>query len=133
MFFNVAGGCPFGEFGRVVFIDIGHDGFEDVQGNRGFVRGVFQSAGRAGLRAHARALGGNGGFKVRDVRAEVGDKIGVEAEADEWRGEGGRVGLKGAGGIEQGLVAAAAGHEKFSIESRRAEERKGMRGVGDAE
>jgi len=45
------------------------------------VRGVFQSAGRPGLRARSRAFGGNGGFKVRDVRAEVGDKIGVEAEA----------------------------------------------------
>lgn len=133
VFFNVAGGRPFGEFGRIVFVDVGHDGFEDVQGNRGLVRGAFQSAGRPGLRAHARALGGNRGFKGGDVRAELREKGGGQSEADELRGERHRVGLKGAGGIEQRLVAAAAGHEEFSIESRRAEQRERVRGGGDAE
>ena len=133
MFFDVAGGRPGGEFGRIVFVDVGHDGFEDVQGNRGLVRGVFQSAGRPGLCAHARAFGSNRGFKGGDVRAELREKGGGQSEADELRGERRRVGLKGAGGIEQGLVAAAAGHEKFSIESRRAKQREGVRGGGDAE
>ena len=132
VFFDVAGGRPFGKFRRIVFVDVGHDGFEDVQGNRGFVRGVFQSAGGPGLRAHARALGGDGGFKIGDVRAELREKIRVKAERDELRGEGGGIGLKGTGGIEQRLIAAAAGHEEFSIESRRAEERERVRGVGDA-
>ena len=133
MFFNVAGGRPFGEFGRIVFVDVGHDGFEDVQGNRGFVCRVFQSASRSGLCSNARALGSNRGFKGGDVRAELREKGGGQSEADELRGERRRVGLKGAGGIEQGLVAAAAGHEKFSIESRRAKQHEGMNGGGDAE
>ena len=63
----------------------------------------------------------------------MGDEIGGEADADEWRGEGRGVRSKGAGGIEQGLVARAARHVKFSVESRRAEQDEGMNGVGDAE
>ena len=84
------------------------------------------------LRARARALGLDGRLKVGDVRAELRDKIGGQTEADELRGERRRVGLKGAGGIEQRRVAGAAGHEKFSLESRRAHQHEGMRGVGDA-
>ena len=132
VFFDVAGGGPFGEFGRVIFVNIRHDGFEDVQGNRGLVSRVFQSAGGPGLRAHARALGLDGRFKVCDVRAELRDEGGGQAEADELRGKRRRVGLKGAGGIEQRLVAAAAGHEELSLQSGRAQQREGMRGVGDA-
>src|ERR1035437_8188688 len=71
VFFDVAGGRPFGEFGRVVFVGVLDDGVEDVQGNGGFVRGVFQSAGGSGLRAKRRALGRNGGFKGGDVRGAL--------------------------------------------------------------
>jgi len=132
VFFDVAGGRPGGKFRRIVFVDVGHDGFEDMQRDGGLVRGVFQSAGRPGLRADARALGGDGSFKVGDVRAELREKIRGQSEADELRGERSRVGLKGAGGIKQRLVAAAAGHEKFSVESRRAEQCERVRGAGDA-
>jgi hypothetical protein len=117
VFLNVAGGRPFGELGRIVFVRVGDDGVQDVQGHGGFLRGVFQAAGGGNLRAGAGAFGGDGGFKIGDVGIEMGDEIGGEAEADEWRGEGGRIGGKGAGGIEQRLVAAAAGHMKFSVES----------------
>ena len=133
MFFHVAGDGPFGEFDGIVLVGVLHHGVEDVQGHGGFLRCVFQAAGRAGLRAHRRALGGNGGLKVGDVCAEVREEIGVEAEADELRGERRRVGLKSAGGVEQGLIAAAAGQEKFSVQSRRAEQHEGMRGVADAQ
>ena len=109
MFFDVAGGGPFGEFGRVVFVNVRHNGFEDVQGNRGFVGRVFQSAGGPGARARARALGLDGRLKIADVRAELRDEGGGQAEADELRGESRRVALKGAGGVEQRRVAAAAG------------------------
>ena len=131
MLFHVAGGRPFGELGRVVFVNVRHNGFEDVQGNRGFVGRVFQSAGGSGLRARARAFGLDGRLKVGDVRAELRDEGGGQAKADELRGERRRIGLKGAGGVEQRRVAGAAGHEKFSLESRRAHQHEGMCGVGD--
>lgn len=132
MFFNVADGGPFGEFCRIIFVGVLDDGVEDVQGNGGFVRGVFQAAGGSGLCAHCRALVLDGGFKGGDVCAETGEKIGGQAEADELGGERRRVGLKSAGGVEQGLVATAAGQAEFSIESCRAEERERMRGFADA-
>ena len=132
MFFDVAGGGPFREFGRVVFIGVLDDGVEDVQRDGGFVRGVFQSAGGSGLRARARALGRNGGFKGGDVRGELREKGGGQAEADELRLERGGIGGKGAGGVEQGLVAAAAGQAEFAIESRRAEQGERVRGFADA-
>jgi hypothetical protein len=82
MFFHMAGGRPFGEFRGIIFIGVLDDGVEDMQRDGGFVRGVFQSAGGSGLRAHAQTFGGNGGFKIRDVRAEIGEKIRIEAEAN---------------------------------------------------
>jgi hypothetical protein len=133
MFFHMAGGRPFGKFRGIVFVGVLDDGVQDVQGDGGFVRGVFQSAGRSGLRAHAQTFGGNGGFKIRDVRAEIGEKIRIEAETDELRGERRGIGLKGAGGIEQRLVATAAGQQKFAVESRRAEKCERVRGIGNGD
>ena len=132
MFFHVAGGGPFGEFRRIIFVGVGHDGFEDMQGNGGFVRGVFQSAGGAGFRAHGGAFGGDGGLKVGDVRIELGDECGGQAGADEQRGERDGIGGKGAGGIEQGLIAVVVRHEKFSGDGGVAEQQEGMGGGGDA-
>ena len=132
MFFHMAGGGPFGEFGGIVFASVLDDSVQNVQRDGGFVRGVFQSAGGSGLRTGSGAFGGDDGFKGGDVRIEMRDEVGGEAKADEWRGEGGGVGGKGAGGVEQGLVATAAGQEKFSVESGSAEQDEGMDGVGDA-
>ena len=120
----MTGGRPFGQFLRVVLVFVAHDGVKHVQGDSGFVRGVFESAGGSGLRAGAGAFGRDGGFKVRDVGAEVGEEIGVEAEIDELGGERRDVGLEGAGGIEEGLIAGAAGQEEFAIESGSAEQRE---------
>ncbi len=76
---------------------------------------------------------GDGGFKGGDVRAELGEKTGIQSNADELCAEGGGIRLKGARGIEQGLVAIAVRHEKFSRESGVAEQDERMRGVGDGD
>ena len=115
VFFDVAGGGPFGEFGGIVFAGVLDDGVQDVQRDGGFVRGIFQAAGGSGLRAGGGAFGSDDGFKGGDVRIEMRDEVGGEAKADELRGESGGVGGKGARGVEQGLVAAAAGQAKFPI------------------
>jgi len=132
MFLNVAGGRPFGEFGRVVFVGVLDDGSQDVQRNGGLVRGVLQSAGGSGLRFPRRAFGGEGAFKRGDVRVEGGDEIGGEAGADELRLKRGGVGGKSAGGIEQGLIAVVVRHEEFSSQPFGAKQHEGMDGVGDA-
>lgn len=133
MFFNVAGGGPGGEFRGIVFVGVGHDGFEDVQGDGGFVRGIFQSAGGAGLAGERGALGGDETFKGGDVRVERGDESGGQAHADEGGGEGDGVGGESAGGIEQCLVAVAVGHEEFSADGGVAQQHEGMCGVGDGD
>ncbi len=49
MFFDVAGDGPFGEFCRIGFIFILHDGVENVQGDGGLVGGVGDAAGGSAL------------------------------------------------------------------------------------
>lgn len=132
MFFDVAGGGPFSEFHRTVFVGVLDDGVEDFQGDASAVRGVFQAAGGAGLSTHGGAGGGDGGFKGGDVRAELGEEGGGQAEADELGLVGGGVGGERAGRVEPGLVAAAAGQAEFAIESRGAEQGEGVRGFADA-
>lgn len=80
MFFDVAGGGPFGEFGGIVFAGVLDDGVQDVQRDGGLVRGVFQFAGGSGLRVGGGAFGGDDGFKGGDVRIELRDEIGGEAD-----------------------------------------------------
>lgn len=133
VFFHVAGGGPGGEFGGVVFVGVGHNGFEDVQGHGGFVRGIGQAAGGAGLAGEGGAFGADEAFKGGDVRIEVRDEIGGLAHADEGGGEGEGIGGKGASGIKQGLVAGAVGHEEFAADGGVAEQHEGVRGVDDGE
>jgi len=128
----MAGGGPGGEFHGIVFVGVGHDGFEDVQRDGSLMRGVFQSAGGSGLAGERAAFGGDEAFKGGDVRVERGYKSGGQADADEGGGEGDGIGGKGTGGIEQCLVAVAVGHEEFSANGGVAEQHKGMCGVGDA-
>jgi len=94
VFFHVAGGGPFGQLRRIVFAGVPDDGVQHMQRHRRLMRGVFQTAGRAGLRAQAGTLGLDGGLKGGDVRIEIRDETGGEAKADELRlerdGIGGR-------------------------------------------
>ena len=115
----MAGGGPFGQLGRIVFSGVLDDGVQHMQRDRRLVRGVFQAAGGSGLRAQRGAFGGDGGFKGSDVRIELGDKGGGESDADELRLKRAGIGGKGAGGIEQGLVAVVVRHEEFPGEAGR--------------
>jgi hypothetical protein len=132
VFFHMAGGRPFGKSRRIVFVGVLDDGVEDVQRDGGLMRGIFQAAGRPGLRAQRRALGRDRGFKGGDVRVELRDEGGGQADADELRGEGDGIRGEGAGGVEQRLVAVVVRHEKFSGHGI-AQQRKRMRGVGDGD
>ena len=80
VFFHMAGGGPGGEFGGIVFVDVGHDGFEDVQGDGGLMRGVRQSAGGSGLTGEGAAFGG-------DVRIEQFELLRQFQHLDEAPGE----------------------------------------------
>lgn len=131
VFFHVAGDDPFGEALRVVFVGIVHDGVQHVQGDGRLVRGVLDAAGRSALCRQARALGADGGFIPGDVRVELRDEGGRQADADKLRGESGGIRGEGVCGVEHVLCAVIAGHEKFPIESGGAEENEGIRAVGD--
>lgn len=133
MFFHVAGDDPFGEFGGIVFIFVAHDGIHHVQGDGGFVRGVVNAAGRATLSGLSRAFVLDGGFKRGDVRVEVGDEVGVEAETDHRGAERGGIGLESAGGVERVLRAVIARHVEFAVESSGAKQHERVRGVADGE
>ena len=131
--FHMAGDDPFGELGGIIFKHAGHDDLEDVQGDDGLMQGVGQAAGGVGFGAGTGALDGLGGLKGGNVVGEVGDEIGVLADADHGGGEGHGVGGKGVGGIEQGHVAVAVGHEEFAGQVGRAEQGQRMGGAVDAE
>jgi hypothetical protein len=133
VFLDVAGGGPFGKFRGVVFVGVLDDGFQDVEGDGGLMRGIGQAAGGVGLGAEGVAFVADDGFKGGDVRRELGDEGGGEAGADERGGKGGGIGGKGAGGVEQGLVAVAVGHEEFAGEGVVAQQHEGMGGVGDGD
>ena len=133
VFFHMAGGGPFGEFGGIILVRVPDDGVQHMQGDARLVRGVFQAAGGFDLIAGAGAFGGDGRFKRIGVGLEMGDEIGGQTDADEQRLERHGIGGKGAGAVEQGLVAIAVGHEEFAAELGMAEQDEGMHGVGDAE
>jgi hypothetical protein len=128
----MAGDDPFGEALRVGLVGVLHHGVEDVQGNRSLVRGVGNAAGRAALGGLRRAFGRDGGFKRGDVRAEVRDEIGGQSQADEVGAECGGIGLESAGGIEQGLIAVAVGHEEFAGDGGGAHQHERVRRVDDS-
>ena len=133
VFFHVAGDDPFGQLGGIVFIFQAHDGVQHLQGHGGAVFAVGQGAGGAALRALAAALGGDGVFKVGDVVAEVGEEVRVQLQPDHGGAVGCGIRLKSAGGVEQGLIAAAAGQMKFAFQPGRAEEHERMGGIGDGQ
>lgn len=133
MFLHMAGDDPFGEFGGVVLVFVPHDGVQDMQGHDGLVGGVFKAAGRAALRALARALGGDGGFVAGDVRVEAGQKGGVQPHGNERGAERGGIGLEGAGGVEDGLRAVVAGQVEFAVQPGGAQQHEGMGGIVDGE
>ena len=133
VFFDVAGDNPFGEFGRVVFVGVGHDGVQHMEGDAGIVNGLAEAGGGSGFFAFASAFALDGGFKGGDVRSEVGDEGGREFEFDQLGGERRGVGDEGAGGVEQFLVAAVARHVQFAVEAGGAEQDEGMCGFADGE
>lgn len=129
----MAGDDPFGEFGGVVFVFVAHDGVRHVQGDGSFVRGVVNATGGTALCELAGAFVLDGGFKRSDVRVEVGDEAGIEAEFNHLGAEHVGVRLEGAGGVEDVLCAVIARQVEFAVESGGAEEHERVGGVADGE
>jgi len=133
VFYHVAGDDPFGQFRRVVGAGVGHDGVQNVQGDAGIVDGFANAKGGHAFFATTRTLGLDGGFKVANVLVQVGNEGVRQLEADELGLKRHGVGGKGAGGVEQFLVAVMAWHVELAVQSGDAEQDEGMGGLADAE
>ena len=133
VFFDVAGDDPFGQFCGFVFVGVRDDGVQHVEGDVGVVDGLANAGGGPGLFTFAGTVGLDGGFKIGNVRVEVGDECRLEFEFDDLGGERHGVGGEGAGGVEQFLVAVVARHVEFAIEAGGAEQHEAVRGLADVE
>lgn len=130
--FNVARDRPFRQFLRVVFVGVAHNRVQHVQRNHRFMRHVAQAGGGAGFGFLAADLAAAGGFKGISVRFERVEKIGGQTQWRHLRFERRGFRDEGARGVDQLLIAPAVRHGKFSVQTRRAEQRKAVRGAVDA-
>jgi hypothetical protein len=99
-----------------------------MQRDAGVADGLGNAGGGLAFFAGAGTFGFEGGFKIADVLIDVGERGGREFEANELGLDRRGVGGKGAGGVEQFLVAIMARYVKQAVESGGAEQDEGMGG-----